>query len=582
MLGRIQRSIRRRGALDLNLSVLTLSAFTGTSLLLMVIGALFGVHSSPLTLVASGFVATVSGLAVLLPLRVAAQSVQGRRHRNLVATLSLALASEVRTIVSLGITSLINGPQEITSDMVGASIFGCMVILAVPVGVAIAESAAIERRHLTAALQAEQERLSALTDSLEQDLAETEVDLRTRVHEQLAPTVSGITALLDSELSDREARELSLRIAEAVASVVRPVSHSIAASPLSAPPPREPSASHRRLVMNDVMDVPRAIRSFWMLVTMWILMVPGAILMGTPVLGLIIFFLDSTLAACLLTVVKRVWPKRLRYLKIHLGLPLILLVLAVLNAGLQVLLSYGLLDISEPHWWSDVSWLGVPLRTALCMLVVVVCMFLDFGEQRRADLEDINTQLGDYSARLRREIWLLHRSVSLAVHGPVQSAMISTAMRLSSPIRSETSLSDARQRLENALKDIAEKQSASIDLEHRLDDLCALWDPVVHISCSMERERNSRLHHDVGLQSCVLEVCREGVSNAIRHGSATEISVVIVERGGRVAISVVDNGTGVPEDAIPGLGQSALNEICSDWCIESVSEGPTVLSATLV
>jgi signal transduction histidine kinase len=47
-------------------------------------------------------------------------------------------------------------------------------------------------------------------------------------------------------------------------------------------------------------------------------------------------------------------------------------------------------------------------------------------------------------------------------------------------------------------------------------------------------------------------VVREGVSNAVRHGQATAITVT-AEAGDDFVIEVVDDGVGIPEKARSGL-----------------------------
>jgi signal transduction histidine kinase len=49
-------------------------------------------------------------------------------------------------------------------------------------------------------------------------------------------------------------------------------------------------------------------------------------------------------------------------------------------------------------------------------------------------------------------------------------------------------------------------------------------------------------------------IAQEAVSNAIRHGKARRIVVELAERGGRVTLTVEDDGTGLPEGWQKGTG----------------------------
>jgi two-component sensor histidine kinase len=56
------------------------------------------------------------------------------------------------------------------------------------------------------------------------------------------------------------------------------------------------------------------------------------------------------------------------------------------------------------------------------------------------------------------------------------------------------------------------------------------------------------------------------VSNAIRHGAATSISLVILrDSPDTIRITAANNGRGVDKDHRPGLGMSMYDELCAEW-----------------
>jgi anti-sigma regulatory factor (Ser/Thr protein kinase) len=97
-----------------------------------------------------------------------------------------------------------------------------------------------------------------------------------------------------------------------------------------------------------------------------------------------------------------------------------------------------------------------------------------------------------------------------------------------------------------------------------------LWRGLVEISVVID----PRVSACVGPTAYAIErVIEEGVTNAVRHGSATEIVIDIQPDGSNIAVVVTDNGTG-PGDGAPGLGSTHLDEITdSQWSLKAALGG---------
>jgi signal transduction histidine kinase len=64
----------------------------------------------------------------------------------------------------------------------------------------------------------------------------------------------------------------------------------------------------------------------------------------------------------------------------------------------------------------------------------------------------------------------------------------------------------------------------------------------------------------------LIEVSREFINNAIKHGRAKNITLNLRRLdGNRFAVEVVDDGIGVPPGAQPGFGSKLLSELSLDW-----------------
>jgi glucose-6-phosphate-specific signal transduction histidine kinase len=82
---------------------------------------------------------------------------------------------------------------------------------------------------------------------------------------------------------------------------------------------------------------------------------------------------------------------------------------------------------------------------------------------------------------------------------------------------------------------------------------------------------------------CVNEICKEAVSNAVRHGEAKNITISIDRSADELlVIEAADNGRGIESDAIPGVGSRMLDDLSVDWSISNNrGTARTVLAAHL-
>jgi signal transduction histidine kinase len=72
--------------------------------------------------------------------------------------------------------------------------------------------------------------------------------------------------------------------------------------------------------------------------------------------------------------------------------------------------------------------------------------------------------------------------------------------------------------------------------------------------------------HEVGaaIESSLVSVVRELFVNVVRHAHATAVSVSIVEAAGRLRLTVVDDGVGMPGDPVPGQRSGCGLEIVDE------------------
>ncbi len=554
-------------------------AITGFLLSFMYIRLIPG-QSLAVAAVASAGGAGLSVVVLLLMRRVAIRGGWTRPHVGIVL-LGLVLASVIRSVTTSLFVNWRSAGRELDSSPFGRTLAALMVTVVIGLILVASAQLAQERLEANSGLLSEQARLRRLAENADAELIRSEIELRSRARELLEPTIREIRELISGEISESAARQVSDRINEVVNDVVRPASRELARSPLVEPGETVTDVSTPLRLFEDRMDVTGAIKPGWLLIVWWGALVPGPLVVGAQLPVIALWFAVSVLLVLPLYGLKVLWPRRLRNMPIVLGLSVLLVLYTAINAGFQYLLSHigPVIAGSEP--WATYNQSGLLLRISLAMLVSVLATLHVHGEQIRARLIETNIQLEELISRIRRETWLLHRSVSLAVHGTVQSALISTAMRLSATDRTSETVADARRRLEQALTEISTDQGESASVSVALEDLQGLWSPLVRISFEIGPRAEQRLAEDAGLRRCVIEICREGTSNAIRHGHAKSIDIRVDLNGDLIEIRVTDDGDGNANVTVAGLGSEMLEDTCVRWQLDRRHDGGSELIAVL-
>ncbi|CAB4887455.1 MAG: hypothetical protein F2793_10445 [Actinobacteria bacterium] len=519
---------------------------------------------------------------LLLVVRASANRRGWTRPRVWLVLVTVSLASVLRSPLGIGAVTEWNVVRSDEANPIGRTVGALLITLGIMLTLGAVVHVARERSEARAVLLAEQARLRELVAVTSEGLARAESELRARAGELLEPTISEIRLLLQGELSEAEARAASSRITEVVNEVVRPTSRQLAQPPSFAFGELGPQRPAIVRLLTDRLDVTKAIRPGLVMLLAWGVVAPGLLIVGPDWQVLGVAFSTCLAALLVLYLVKVIWPQRLRTMPVALGLGILTALYLIVISVIQMWIEQRGSILGAHVAWAVMSRVNLAFWVVLAMLVSVLAMLNEHGRQNRASLAELNIELEEHLARLRREAWLLHRTVALAVHGPVQSALVSTAMRLSASDRTEESVNDARRRLDHALSAIEHDHHEVLSVDDALADLTGLWKPVVQIRADVWPNAESRLADNYGLRRCVIEICREATSNAIRHGQARVVDISLIGVGETIVIRVSDDGDGVPSDPISGLGTAMLDDTCLRWTLLNRPEGGAELSAYVV
>lgn len=178
---------------------------------------------------------------------------------------------------------------------------------------------------------------------------------------------------------------------------------------------------------------------------------------------------------------------------------------------------------------------------------------------------------------LRQEAWIGRRRVSYILHGSVQSALHSAAMRLTAHPRPDSVLiSEIRHDIAAAMAKLGSMPGPPTVLPEALAETADLWKDACTVRWTLAEDAQRLAALNGTTAECASEIVREGVGNAIRHGGATHVVVAIAAQHRRLVLVIVDDGFVGNHAVHKGLGSRMLDEMCVRWTRESDVRGTTL------
>ena len=173
----------------------------------------------------------------------------------------------------------------------------------------------------------------------------------------------------------------------------------------------------------------------------------------------------------------------------------------------------------------------------------------------------------------RQQEWLRMRSFERLLHGKVQGTLLGAANRLRADAPDPESIIDELvSDLQLCLDEIEGAVADPFSFESALARHVALWDGVIAIDVRISpTARGSLAAHPTAAQ-CALEVIREGINNAVKHGRPRRIDVQVeadievdAEEPGGLIVRVSNDGSRLARRKKRGFGSAILDQLTSEW-----------------
>jgi len=491
-------------------------------------------------------------VATLIVTLLLAGLVRGAALQYLLVTFALAEDSSSSALVRLA-SSIFTIP---VAFVIGAAAIGAIV----------------DYRADAAKLVSEQQRLGQLLNASARGLKERRTD-----------AVQRIQAQLDDEISRLPVEDAPATVAalESLAGdVVRPLSHELARDLPEwsvETPSRVPNIPWADLFRAP--DAAQAIRPGVLVLVMATIGVPGALLVYTPVRGLIA--LAGALAVlwvCL--AIGRRWlatrpPQAAALAWLRIGV--VLAVTTVVGSAAVGLLGFG--DRGQGAF-ARLALVAIPV---FGLLVAIMSMLGARMRDITSELAEVNRDLRWSLARINTESWEQNGRLSRALHGPVQSLLharlLSLRRALDTDSASATEIESLRTDLQRSLAAALAPSESPVVVENVLRDVSETWAGLAEVGWSIDDAAAALLADDPLCSEAVTDLATEAVSNSIRHGHATSVDVRIdMSDDNLLRLRVIDNGIAT-NNGLPGLGTVLLTRCTFDWSLSR--DEPTTLTARL-
>ncbi|MEY3129190.1 MAG: hypothetical protein RL405_510 [Actinomycetota bacterium] len=517
-------------------------------------------------------IALLGYLSVAAVLLLARNLLSGMTPPAIVYLLVFLLAGFVRGVVifQVGTEFGVIPPDEWQYRLLGSPLFILVSLSLVTVLVSNSQRATKELANLETSRLVLEKRLSSMRAEI------------SRMNSEVAGNVSGLISPVIQELmvKIKGSKELAREIQElrtTVDEVVRPLSIAIAekTDEMSSPQVTAAKVSIREnFRLDSKLQVANQIVPFWSSALITLISTPAAV---------VFYGQDAALALALLAVAT-VATLELAYfifrrVQLRSIAALLLQVAIFATAGGAAILALSLANLSA-GLYPAARIITLTMIIGLAMFIGQIRQTQRYASQQKA--REVNEQLELLNSQARRELWLNRRRIATVLHGPVQAALYASAMRLAQSSRpSKKLIQSVNQDLADALEVLKFDSLEETDLRDVIGQITEVWSGTCEIYSNISKAVYQVTKKNPLVGEAVTEVLREAVSNAIKHGSATEIEIDAKVTAKLVVISIVNNGKSPVNSRGNGFGSKLYSELTHTWQLERTPDSRTKFSATV-
>ena len=280
-----------------------------------------------------------------------------------------------------------------------------------------------------------------------------------------------------------------------------------------------------------------------------------------------------------------VWPATLAVLKYSVAPiidrfgPLVRVIGVLVVAGLAATPTVVLLKAVQPPEAAD--WAPIEFSIYAVVTGLVLAIWSAYFEElarvyrvREQYLKHIHWKVAEVnSRRWHQQLYFARR-----VHGALQSEVSAVAIRIEQDLAAGkgdgASVDEIRANLQERIENVFSTQAAVANPMEVLGEIAETWDGICRVSISLGHDDSIRIMEDPIAVDTALEIVREGISNAIRHGNAEDVWVTLkLASEDLVRVEVINNGLPLEGSDREGMGTKYLQECSVSYSIREDRQG---------
>jgi signal transduction histidine kinase len=424
--------------------------------------------------------------------------------------------------------------------------------------------AMIERNDNIAKLREIEDQLLGYRESAKQILQDALESMRNATVAAVTPALDRVSELLKHQVSTEMRRDLIDELRNVISTKVRPLSQALhqVAEKLSIPPSHTVTSPDIKPKLTNTFGLRKSLK----LMPAFLL-----ILMGYPMVAYLV--IDSTSlfrgvlsaigAALVISLLKLMLPKT-KEIKTWLGLTLLVLFasIAAVPGFLITYFRYGPI----PEIFNNAIWM-IGISVGAFLLTSYARAIDEAREKYERELEQFNEQLSKEVALFEQRLWLERRAWSYVIHGDVQGSLSAAVTRLQRSEKLEPyELEMVKQDMARATKALTSSPAKDINFTQSLDELVRTWAGVCNIKIESSARADRAIDANLDVRNCINEICKEAISNAVRHGNSKNAVIRLSrEKDDVIELEICNDGHKPLREQPNGMGLSMIEDLSLSW-----------------
>ncbi len=424
--------------------------------------------------------------------------------------------------------------------------------------------AVIERNANIAKLREIEDQLLGYRESAKQILQDALENMRNKTVASVTPSLDRISELLKNQLAPENRTDLIDELKQVISTKVRPLSQSLQqeAEKLSVAPSRSVSSPSVKPKLPSTFGLRKSLK-----------LMPAMLLivLGFPMVAFLVIdskslfrgLLSAIGVALVMSLLKLLLPKT-REFKTWIGMTLLVLFssIAVLPGFMITYFRYGPI----PEIFANAIWM-IGISVGAFVLTSYARAIDEARDKYERELEQFNEQLSKEVALFEPPLSLARRAWSYVIPGDVQGALSAAVSRLQRSEKLEPyELEMVKQDIARAAKALTSSPAKDINFTQSLDELVRTWAGVCDIKIESSARADRAIEANLDARNCINEICKEAISNAVRHGNAKNAVIRLSrDKDDVIELEICNDGYKPLREQPNGMGLSMIDDLSLSW-----------------